>query len=200
MADTKRTQTQILTLFADNQNRQIGEQDLRDGVVSGRANQGDGWEFYSDSVRTTQGTAQQVTAATRTKLLCDGLGSFTTTTYNTDMEGPIWTANQLNPILHSAYIFRLTFKCQTAAGGQSNYFELDMDIGAGGLGTGPVVWKTIETLVKGAGVEHAEQFAIPAFAEAPFPANGGSFWITPNVNLDVWDVRIFAARIYKADN
>jgi hypothetical protein len=198
---TKRTQTEILNLLANNATRDISAQDLRDAIVSARANQGSGWEFYSDSIRTTQPTAQAISASTRTKILCDGLGAFTSTDQNADLGAtPAWSGDSLQVELNSAYIVRLSFKIQTGSAGSNNYFETDLDIGSGGLGTGPVVWKQLDPLIKGSGIEHSVAYAIPLFAKDPFPANGGSFFLTSNVDVDLWDVRVLIARIHKADN
>ncbi len=199
MVDTKRTQTEILALLASNTEGDISAQDHRDQVVSARANQGGGWAFYSESTAITQGTAQSISAATRTKLLCDGLGAFTSVDQIQDMV-PSWVGDAIFPELNCAYDFRLTFKTETATAGSGHYLTVELDIGSGGLGTGPVIWSGIDVLAKGAGVEHALQYSIPIFAKDPFPANGGSFYIESDVALDVWDMRVFINRTYKPDN
>ncbi len=200
MADTKRTQTAILALLADNSSGAISPQDLRDSVVSARANQGDGWDFLTETDR-SEGAAQVISASTRTKLECDGAGSLSVSTRRTDIGTATWdgTNHKFIPELGSAYIFRLTYKCKTSSGAQDKYVETQLDIGSGGLGTGPVIWADINPLVKGAGVEHSFQFAIPLFAEDPFPTNGGTFYVESNVDITVWDVRVFFARIFKLD-
>jgi len=199
MVDTIRTETALLSnLFQDGQaNFSITAQDMRDLIVSLRANQYQAWAFYVDGTRTTQGTAQSFTADTRAKLLCDGSSGLTTTTEIQRMTG-IWdTTNSLiKPTLSHGYDLRVSFKAQTATGGASNYFVLDLDIGAGGIGTGPRILEDTRPLIKQQGVAHSYVFSWPMFALAPFPTNGGALYLESNVALDVWDVRIYITHIY----
>ncbi len=200
MADTKRTQTEILSLLADNTSGAISPQDMRDTVVSMRANQGLGWEFHTETDN-TEGDAQSISADTRTKILCDGLGSFSVTNYNADGGTATWDGvnSRFIPELHCAYLFRLTYKLKTASSAPDKWVSTELDIGAGGLGTGPVIWANSHAIIRGANTEQAEQFAIPMFAEEPFPTNGGTFWVESNVAITVWDVRVFWARLYSPD-
>ena len=199
MADTVRTQTEILALLADNVTGDISEQDLRDLVVSSRANQGGGWAFYSESTAITQGTAQSISGTTRTKMLCDGLGAFTTIDQIQDMSTP-WANDAFMPEVDCSYQLRLTFKGQIASGSGGHYLTVELDIGAGGLGTGPVVWSGLDLFAKGASVEHAFQYSLPIFAKAPFPANGGTFYIESSTAMDLWDMRVYVSRTYTPDN
>jgi hypothetical protein len=203
MADTQRTQTELLNIFRDGQTpNSITEQDMRDLIISLRKNQGDGWAFYVDNARFTEGNALSVVQDTRTKLQNDGANSLTQTAYIEDLGATIWnvSTNAINPEDKSSYLVRITFACKTSSAGSSNYVELDLDIGAGGIGTGPVIWKEIRPLVKGANLEHNFAYSIPVFALDPFPTNGGSFFINSNVPLDVWNFRIYIERTYKVQN
>ncbi len=195
MADTKRTQTEILALLADNVTGDISPQDLRDSVVSNRSNQGGGWAFYTEGTAITQGTAQAISAATRTQLLNDGLGGATHAGQIQDMAVP-WSSNKLNVELDCAYNVRVTFKGQIAAAGSGNYFTIELDIG-GAIG---VTWAATIVFAKGASLEHAFEFSIPLFARSTFVANGGTFYITPNVDMDLWDARVLVGRVYQPDN
>ena len=195
MADTKRTQTAILALLADNVTGDISEQDLRDTVVSSRANQGGGWAFYTEGTAITQGTAQAITASTRTQILNDGLGGATHEGQVQDMITP-WSSNKLNVELDCAYNVRVTFKGQIASGAAGQYFTVDLDIG-GAIG---VTWSATIVFAKGTGIEHAFEFSIPLFARSTFVANGGTFNITPSVDMDLWDARVLVGRVYQPDN
>lgn len=199
MADTVKTQTAVLASLADNNTGKINPQVHRDAVVSARANQGGGWAFYSDSVATTQGTAQTITGDERTKMLCDGLGAFTAVDQLQSMT-PAWLSNALMTELNCAYVARMTFKAQIASAAVGHFLTVELDIGAGGLGSGPVVWSATEVLIKGANVEQAIQYSIPIFAKAAFVANGGTFFITSDVDADIWDMRVFLNRTYMPDN
>ena len=194
MADTKRTQTAVLALLADNVTGDISPQDLRDSVVSARANQGGAWAYYADGTSTTQGTAQSILADARDQMLNDGVGR-TEIGQIQDMTPP-WVNDKLAVELDCTYQVRLTFEAETAAGGTGNHFTVDMDIG-GAIG---VIWAGTEMLAKGAGVEHSYTFSIPSFAGTTFVANGGTLYITPSVNLDIWNVAVFVVRTYMPDN
>jgi len=195
MADTKRTQTEILALLADNVSGDISEQDIRDSVVSARANQGGGWAFYTEGTAITQGTAQAITASTRTKLLNDGLGGATHAGQIQDMIVP-WSSDKLNVELNCAYNVRVTFKGEIASGAAGQYFTIELDIG-GAIG---VTWSATIVFAKGTSIEHAFEFSIPLFARSTFVANGGEFYITPSVNMDLWDARVLVGRVYQPDN
>ncbi len=195
MVDTERTQTEILALLADNSAGAIGPQDIRDSVVSARANEGAGWAFYTEGTAITQGTAQAITASTRTQLLNDGLGGATHAGQIQNMIVP-WSSNTLNVELNCAYNVRLTFKGQIASGAAGQYFVAELDIG-GAIG---VTWAGTTVFAKGTGIEHAFEFSIPLFARSTFVANGGKFYITPSVDMDLWDARILVGRVYQPDN
>ena len=159
---------------------------------------GSGWGFWVDGTYVSQGTALSVTASTRTKIENDGSSALTQTGYLNTLSSGIWdtTNDKFVPDQGDAYVVRLSFKCETASAGSGNYFDVELDIGSGGIGTGPVVWGDTTVLAKGSNVEHQFAYSIPVFALAPFPTTGGTFFITPNVNLDVWDIRFFVTRIY----
>jgi hypothetical protein len=105
---------------------------------------------------------------------------------------PAWTNDKLTPELNCFYDVRLTFKAQTATAGLGHYLTTELDIN-GAIG---VTWSSIVVLAKGAGIEHAFSYAIPLFARSTFVANGGGFWITSDVALDVWDARVLVNRTY----
>ena len=195
MVDTVRTMAEILALFADNVTGDISEQDLRDAIVSGRSNQGQGWAFYTEGTAVTQGTAQAITASTRTQILNDGLGGATHAAQIQNMSVP-WVNDKLIVDLNCSYNVRITFKGQIATGAAGQYFTIDLDIG-GAIG---INWSATVVFAKGTGIEHSFEFSIPLFARETFVANGGSFNITPSVNMDLWDARILVGRVYQPDN
>jgi hypothetical protein len=159
---------------------------------------GAGWGFWVDGTYLAQGSALSITASTRTKVENDGASGLTQTGYLSTLPSTIWdtTNDKFVPELGDAYICRLSFKCETAAAGSGNYFDVELDIGSGGIGTGPVVWGETTVLAKGQNTTHQFAYAVPVFALAPFPTTGGTFFVTPNVDMDVWDIRFFVSRIY----
>ena len=157
------------------------------GLVHG----GHGWAFYTEGTAITQGTAQTISLGTRTQLLNDGLGAASYDGQAQNM-AQAWTSNKLTPELNCFYDVRLTFKGQIAAGGAGHYITMELDIN-GGIG---VTWAAIDLFAKGADTEHSFSYSIPLFARSTFVANGGEFWITPDVAMDVWDVRVLVNRSY----
>ncbi len=203
MIDTVRTRTELLaSLFQDGQgNNAITANDMRDLIISLRDNQHQAWAFYADGTRTTLGTAQAFSSDTRAKLLCDGTSGLTQEGQIRRMTG-IWNASEsrMEPDLNHTYDMRISFKAQTSAGGTGNYFTLDLDIGSGGIGTGPVILEDTRPLIKGSGIEHSFVFSWPMFVLAPFPTNFGTLFIESNVALSVWDVRIFITHTSAPDD
>jgi hypothetical protein len=193
MADTERTQTEILALLADNSAGAISPQDIRDSVVSARANQGGGWGNYLEGTAVTQGTAQAISASTRTQLLSDGLGLGSDESQIQDL-GTVWHDDHLHLELNNAYNVRVTFKSQVAAAGSGHYFTLELDDGV------RVIWSELNVIAKGAGIEHAHSFAIPMYVWPDLVANGGAFYLTPSVDIDVWGAGVFVNRTYQPDN
>lgn len=164
-----------------------------------------GWAFFVDGTYTTQLTGFNVTADTRTIFKNDGTSGLTNLSEINDLGTTIWNTafNAINPKKSGdAYDVRVTFKVQTSAGGQSNYVNLDLDIGAGGISTGPVIWSESRPMLKGASTPTAVSFSIPIFALPPFysasytAGEGGIFHITSNVDITIWDIRIFIVRTY----
>lgn len=194
MTDTVRTRTALLaSLFQDGQAiNAITEQDMRDLIISLRDNQHQAWAFYADGTRIALGSAQSFSVDTRAKLLCDGGSALTQTGQIRRMTG-IWntTESRMQPALNHTYDMRISFKAQTATSGTGHHFILDMDIGAGGIGTGPIILGDTRPLIKGANIEHSFVFSWPMFALDPFPTNFGTLFLESDVALSVWDVRIF---------
>ncbi len=195
MVDTVRTQTEILALLPDNSVGAISPQDVRDSVVSGRANQGGAWAFYTEGTAITQGTAQSVSADTRTQLLNDGLGAASHEGQLQQMASA-WVDDKIVTEINCGYVIRLTFKAQIGSAVGGHYITTELDIG-GAIG---VTWAGIDLFAKGANVEHAFQYSIPLFARSTFVANGGTFYVTPDTDTDVWDMRLLVHRIYRPDN
>ena len=195
MADPKRTQTEILALLDDNVTGDITPQDMRDSVVSARANQGLGWAFYTEGTAVTQGTAQTILADARDQMMNDGLGAATHAGQIQDMNVP-WVNDKLVVELDCSYSVRITFKGQIASGAGGEHFVIELDIG-GAIG---VTWSATSVFPKGANEEHGFEFSIPLFARSTFVANGGTFYITPSVDMDLWDARVLVGRVYQPDN
>ena len=194
MADTQRTQTDLLTtLFQDGQaNGSITAQDIRDLIVSLSANQKLGWSFHHDG-EFTASNKKVIAGGVKTLVTIDNAGTFTDTSQVPSGDQPLWdtTTNCLVP-LHplASFDFRLSFASDTAA--NNNFIELDVDIG-GGVG---VFYHETSVFVKGTGIENRFTFTFPAFVSQTFVDNTGSFFITPNGTANFWDFRLYIVHTY----
>lgn len=173
--------------------------------VAEETKRNDGWAFFVDGTYLTEPTGLDISADTRTILENDGTSGLTHTEEINDMGSTIWnpTFNAINPKKNGdAYILRVTFKAQTASGASNNYVNLDLDIGSGGIGTGPVIWAESKPMLKGSSTTTPFSFTIPVFALPPFysasytSGEGGVFYITSNVDITIWDIRIYINRTY----
>ena len=196
MTDTKRTQAEILALLADNTTAQISPQDLRDSVVSARANQGLAWAYYKDIEFTSEANSDLFAADTRKQLTNDGV----LRTVETQMDNMIrpWSSDTVNVELHDLYDIRVTFKAETTASGAGNYFDIELDI----AGAQDVIWASTSIMAKGADIEHSFSYNLSVFAGSDFVTNGGKFYITSRtpMALKVWACDVLINRTYKADN
>lgn len=157
-----------------------------------------GWGFWVDGTYLAQATSPfSVSADTRTLLPNDGTSGLTNTGYTGNMKSDLWdtTNDCLKPVLGKSYDCRLTYKVQTASGASGNYVQLELDIGAGGIGTGPVIWSQTQPLLKGANTANSMSYAVTVFALAPFPTTGGTFYVTSNVAVDIWDIRMLVTAL-----
>ena len=151
-----------------------------------------GWTLQDDAAHTSAAPLA-IAATTRQLMTIDGFGSGTNTTYRPAIMENIWANDRINPIVEGeTYSLRLDFILRpsvTTAG----YATLDLDIGSGSQIN--IVSRRID-LSKGSGVEHDISVAFPIFCLATFNANGGRFFITPTINVDLYDKSIFIERSY----
>jgi hypothetical protein len=164
-----------------------------------------GWGFYVDGTYISEATGMNITKDIRTKLENDGTSTLTNLSEINDLGSNVWntTHDAINPRHNGdAYDVRVTFKTITSAGGAANFVNLELDIGSGGIGTGPVIWQESKPMLKGASVITPFSFSIPVFALPPFfstdysSGQGGVFYVTSNVDITIWDIRIFIVRTY----
>ncbi len=196
MVDTIRTETDLLAnLFQDGQAASsISENDLRDLIVSLRSNQGTGWAFYVDDENGTEGSAVAISADVRTQVTNDGASSLTNLTQAGTM-GAVWNTSidRIDPAQDGdAYDVRISFNIKTASGASGQSIELDLDIG----GAPGIVLDETRPLLKGANVTQSFVFAWTVFVADPFLANGGTFNMTPSVDVTCWGSRILITRLH----
>lgn len=200
MADTIRTQTDLLAnLFQDGQSPgAITAQDIRDLIVSLRANQGGGWSMHTDATyNADDGDNNKLAIAdgVRTKLTIDNAGADTNTTY-APPDGAIWdtgTNTLLPTITGAAYDLRLTMYASYDSGA-SAHIDMELDIG-GSIGT---IYHVHELFAKGAGETNEMGWSLPIFTLGTFVANGGTIYITPEgSNVKIWDIKLMITQTFK---
>ena len=194
MADTIRTQAELLAIFADGQaSNAITEQDLRDLIISMPAIQGNMWQHYEDSAFPVGGK-RVILAGVRTKLTIDGV---TRTEASPNGYSPIWnvSTNKIEPFaIDDFYTVRLDLKAWNN-GATDNHFDIEMDIG-GAVG---VVAADTGVLIKGQTTSQNFNFSSQFFVGTTFLANGGEIYITPLGDASFWDAGITISRVYKAE-
>lgn len=157
-----------------------------------RQGMGLGWLWYADSVHTTS-NRQAITAGTRTLIRIDKLGVATEVRFKDGIPIETYDNNTLYPqAVGETYELRLQFKLSPTASATGQYINLELDIGDGGS---VVVYEATRPTAKGQGITDSNTFAIPIFCLETFFANGGKFYITPSVGIELWDKAIFIQRI-----
>lgn len=91
-----------------------------------------------------------------------------------------------------AYLFRLNMKIDPA---QTNgAFDLELDIGDG---SEIVILERATTLSKGTSTFTYTTTNL-YYSLGTFAANGGEFYVTPTVNIDIYDMSLVITRVHKA--
>jgi len=160
------------------------------GLITGAG--GTGWIYQADSLHTT-GSRQTISAGTRTLLTVDGLGATTEEGFSNTLPVDLWDTNTINPAaIGEVYSLRLGMSVAPTVVGDG-YIELQLDIGSGSQIN---ILNRRLSLQKGNGVEHAFSDGFPIFCLATFNTNGGKFYITPSINVEVWNKSLFLQRTY----
>jgi len=160
------------------------------GLITGTG--GSGWIFEADSVHTT-GSRQTILAGVRTLFTVDGLGGTTEESFSDTLPTDLWDTNTINPAaVGEVYSTRVGINIAPTVVGDG-YVELELDIGSGSQ---IIILDRRLTLQKGSGVTHGFSAGFPIFCLATFNTNGGKFYLTPSINVEVWNKSIFLQRTY----
>lgn len=190
MADTMRTQAELLTIFADGQNAgDITEQDLRDLIISIPEIQGHLWEFNLDG-EYTLAAKRAIAAGVRTKLTIDGVLDYQTS----NVAKVVWnkTTQKFEPLIAGDF-----YQMRLALTGWSdvasvNQFDIEFDVG----GTAGVIGKETGVFAKGAAGIQNFNFSTGFFAGGDFVTNGGEIYITPVSDASFWEAAVTISRVY----
>jgi len=150
---------------------------------------GRGWINISDSEH-TQGSPQAVSSGVRTLLTLDALGPTTNYEYRDGLPVDAWSGDTFFvQASGETYLLRPSFIADPETGASGNYLEIELDIGAP-VG---VIFQFTVPMIKNDPSRFS--FSIPTFALDTFLANGGKFYVTPNVNCDIYDKALLIQRM-----
>lgn len=152
---------------------------------------GRGWEFVLDGQYLTQPNALAIPAGTRTKITVDGNGGHL---HSPNFVSHFWSTinNKFEPLLlNDFYGITLALTGQSVASPE-NKFEIEFDVN----GTAGVIGGETKVFAKGAGQSQRFEFSRRFFAGTDFLANGGSIYITPEEDIELWEIAITSERTY----
>ena len=197
MVDTVRSESDLLTIFADLQAvGAITAQDVRDFIISVKHMNGGGWEFHLDGQYTSI-APKTILAGIRTKVTIDGtLGDFGHPAL-THGAGHFWDTvnNRVNATALNNFAFGRFAVTAQSVSASTNEFELEIDVGGGSF---PIIFQETAVLHKGAGVDQHFNFIIPLFVGPDFLANGASAYITPLADMEFHTHALTIVRTYLA--
>ena len=143
-----------------------------------------GWGYWQDNANRT-GNRQLITADTRALFTVDGLGENTNTDFLGDMPSSVYNGNTIMPNgVGNTYTVRIDYKASSNSVSQGEYCEVALDIGDGGV---IEILDDRFDLAKGSGNTHIFSRTYQIFCLDTFNANGGKFYITPSISVDIWD-------------
>lgn len=154
-----------------------------------------GWINAADS-QYTQGAPHTIIAGVRTQITIDGLGASTNIAYANGMHLDVWSGNVFRPAaLGEAYIVRLTSIIAQTNSGSGAYITFEIDIGTPGVQF--IAAAQGIPLLKGQGVATQLTISEPLFCLDTFGLNGAKLYITPSVDITMWNAAIFVQRTFK---
>lgn len=155
-----------------------------------------GWAYWFDSVHTDV-SPQTITAGTRTLLTVDGLGTTTELSNLHTVPSTVWdtsTSTMQPTAVGEEYDVRVAFTAIPTTVSQGEYLTLELDIGSGSQIN--IITETLP-LLKGSGVNNVFSRPLDVFCLTTFNTNGGKFYVTPSVNMDLHSKSIKISRKFK---
>lgn len=193
MADTKRTRADLLTaLFQDGQAEgSITPQDIRDLIVSMETINGGFWEFWLDSQYTVS-SKLAISAGVRTQVTCDGLlnNQFKPSFHNHNFWNT--STNKIEPVLEGDFLDIRFAISGNSVSASANDFFVEVDVG----GSAGVIYADNEVFHKGT-ADQSFNIIMPLFVGSDFATNGGTVYITPTNDINIWQSAFTISRTYK---
>lgn len=151
------------------------------------------WGYWSDATHTS-GFPQSITATTRTQFTVDGAGVTTETSNLYPGDSGLFSSSAISPVSSGdTFNLRMGVTVVPSSVSQGEYVEVQLDIGD--VSEINIVTDRIE-LTKGIGVTHVKTLSFPIFCLDTFVANGGRIYLTPSIDITVYDKNIFLQRTY----
>lgn len=149
--------------------------------------------FWADNAHTS-GSPQSITGGARTQFTVNALGATTDVRYLADADSGVFASSVIVPnAVGDAFLLRMGLTVVPSSVSQGEYVEVQLDIGD--VSEINIVTDRIE-LTKGIGVTHVKTLSFPIFCLDTFVANGGRIYLTPSIDITVYDKTIFLQRTY----
>lgn len=150
-----------------------------------------GWNDIADSTYTS-GSPRSITASTRTKLTNNGGASQT----DTSRLGALWSTANNNFLindLNAMYILRLNMKAKTSSVAGTPYLAL-IELESA---NGPTVIGGHTQFVKGGSAVNHISVSFPIYMGSFINNQTLSIYVTPDTNMDFYDIGFVLQRTYK---
>lgn len=154
-----------------------------------------GWINSADS-QYTVGSPRVILAGVRSQITINGLGATTNIAFANGMHSDVWSGNVFRPTaVGEAYTVRLNCLIAQTNAGVGAYVNFEADIGTPGV---PFIAASESvSLLKGQGVATQLTISAPFFCLDTFGLNGAKLYITPSVDITVWNFAIFIQRTFR---
>lgn len=152
-----------------------------------------GWIQVSDNTYTV-GSPKAITGGVRTKLDISADSVIESQAPVGTTAATFWDNTNKKMLTENsgdAYIVRLNATIDPAT--TNTYFTLELDIG----GSQGAILSRTQSLSKGSAIDTYSTTNL-IYALGTFAANGGEFYITPNNNIDIYDMSLVIARTHRA--
>lgn len=150
-----------------------------------------GFEQVTDGTYTS-GSPRSISSGVRTQVTIDGTGSLINNSLPEGAAG-LWntSTNVFEPInAFDVYMLRLQFSASTTPA--DAYVDCELDIG----GASGVILRETRPLLRASDGTNVLVFTWPVFTGATFLANGGTIYVTPSENTDLWDFGLMTTKLH----
>ena len=158
---------------------------------SNKAKNSFGWNDISDT-QYTSGAPRAISSAARTQLTNNGLAAQT----DTSRLGALWDSTNSRFLinnLNAFYIINVNFKV-TAAAAAGTPYSITIELESA---NGPTVIRAQSDFIKGGGAINNKSFSFPIYVGSFINNQYLKFFVTPDTNINLYDVGFVLQRTYK---